>query len=1100
MVVMAYFLKTPLRDDVIRQALRIADEQGIYVDYGAVWGNIFGAINFSHLTVLQDEDHYLQADRVQLSYRLIPYLFERRIDIRSVRLIRPRIRWVLPEERPEEPEPFDPEFSLDLAAFHIRSGRIELADTLIFDEIQLDATLHVRPHQLYGRLRRASATVYLKGAERLRLRSAKTNFAYAAPDTVHLKDLSVRTRHSELRGEIHLQGASWDVTFKKADIDLSEIDPEMLQGHLLAQGRVGEDSAGFAGGFRLDLEGMKAGKFKIADVTAVLEGKGGSFDLSLSASDDKLGRIVTSGNMRLDREFVSVNLELEEVNLITAPDWPLTCKGEIAVDYRIRQKRGEIKARLEKIGIHTMQWEHCSFDAAFAGAVIEVREFLLTHGFTRIEAAGTLSPDTLTGSVSVQGLQMSSLGELNPLNSPAEADAQLQIEGTRDAPLISGILLVRSQEAFFEKIEAEFTSFDPVNFLGKAILDVEGISSPAREKINLTATVEDGFLQANASAGPHISLSTSGLINLDSDRKAREYNCDRLVLVVNQDTIENRFPFVAGQAGDSIYLSPTFFFVGAGELATAGSWRPGALPRWELSVYDVELATLGRIFDLPEEMSGLVWGQIASRGEGDRRRIIFDLGASGLNLEDLNADSLAISGSLDTTMIEFEAALVGSGTSNANGHLTYSLKDTIPVQSFDVHLTLDDIGVRPFEFLRKVVQVRSGTITGDLHASGTLDKPDLKGWVYVRGGELYVPVIDLTCRRADADILFNNGKVIVDRLDANVGAGSVQGRGDYDIFTENHPFFFGFRFKEVVFSPDRHISALCTGNITLEGTQNTPLLIDGKIDLKQALITYGLGDEIKVTSPNAPTPNPDRPPPPPTYINLTIKGEKNIWIRNNDMDIEVAPDLEIIQRDELIPQIVGDLRVKRGKVYYLDHQFRLDPARSKIIFPPTEELDPEFDIWASMGTNETDSSRGAPQVIKITLHMAGTLTEPILEFYSDPPVWSESEIISYLHLNLATAFIQGVVRDVTNPVKDWARLDVLSIEDFGISDVPTKVTFGKYISDKLFASYTLSLSKEQTGNQHQFRIEYEVGRNQDIVLERDEEGAHNLRYQIKIRY
>ena len=68
-------------------------------------------------------------------------------------------------------------------------------------------------------------------------------------------------------------------------------------------------------------------------------------------------------------------------------------------------------------------------------------------------------------------------------------------------------------------------------------------------------------------------------------------------------------------------------------------------------------------------------------------------------------------------------------------------------------------------------------------------------------------------------------------------------------------------------------------------------------------------------------------------------------------------------------------------------------------------------------------------------------------------------------------------------------------------DVPTKVTFGKYISDKLFASYTVAISQRVPGeNQHQFRVEYDVGKNQDIILERDEDGAHNLRYQIKLRY
>ena len=1100
MFAVAYFLRIPLRDDVIRQALRIAEEQGIYVDYDAVWGNIFGGINFAKITVIQDENHSFYADRAQVSYRLLPYLFERRIDIRSVRLIRPHVRWVLPEQKKEEP--LDPEFSLDLTSFHIRSGYVELADTLALEDVQLDMTVHVRPHHIDGRLRRASAILHLNGQERLRLRSAKANFAYTAPDTIHLDDLLVQTELSKLRGELHLEGPSWDVAFSELDLDLSELDPQNLAGHLIAQGRVGEDRKGYAGAFTLELRGMRFAEFSLADVNMTLRGEEGYFEISVSASDPGLGRITSRGSMHLESQGVSADLGLEEIELLLAPGWPLSFRGQITADYGFEKRAGEIEGTLEEVALGTMRWESCSFDAAFSTGTIDLRELLLTHGFTRIQAKGRLSPDTLEGSVDIRSLQMASLGELNPLGAPAEVDGELKIAGKKNTPQISGLLLIRSEEAFFEKIEANLASFDPLNFTGLLTLDVKGISGLGKEKIDIFATIKEGVLDADAYAGSDMYLKTKGLTTIDLKRKTYEYDCEKLALVISADTIENRFPFVMGVAGDSIYLGPTFFFVGSGELATTGSWRPGELPRLELSLYDVELSTIGRILNLPPEAGGLIWGQIASRGGTEDRTIHIDLGAADLHVANLDADSLSFTGILDTSKLEFDAAFVlGEGLSTAKGYVYYNLKDSIPIQSFDVQAHLDNIGVWPFEFIKDIMEVRSGEVAGELHASGTIDKPDLKGWVSIRNAELYVPIVGLTSERVDADILFDNGKVIIDRMDADVGAGSVQCRGDYTLFTEPYPFFFGLRVQDVVFSPERHVSAVCSGNLTLKGTSTTPLIIDGKLTIREALLTYGIGDEIRVIPPNTPIPDPSKPPPPPTYLNLTIKGEKNIWVRNNEMDIEVIPDLEIILRDDPMPQIVGELRVKRGSAYYLDHQFRLDPSRSKIIFPPTEELDPEFDIWASMRTNEIDSSRGRPEVVTIVLHMGGTLTEPILEFYSEPPLWSESEIISYLHLNIATAFIQGVVRDVTSPVQSWARLDVLAIEDFGMQDVPTKVTFGKYLSDKLFASYTYALSKTPTNpNQHQFFVEYDVGKNQDIVLERDEEGAHNLRYQIKIRY
>lgn len=1138
MAAMAYFLRVPLRDDIIRQVLRIAEEQGIRVGYDAVWGDIFGGINFSHLTVIRDADHHFQADRVELSYRLLPYLLENRVDIRSVRLTRPYVRWVLPEERRTQPEPLDPGFSLDLASLHIRDGLVELTDTLILDGIQLDMSLKVRPHRLNGRLRRASAHLQLNGKERLYLRSAKTNFAYAAPDTIHLDDLLLLTRRSKLRGEIHLEEGSWGVVLEEASIDLSEVDPETLEGRLTARARIGENSTGYAGDLTLNLEDVRSGDLRLANAGLEMKGEAGVFNITLGANDGELGRIATFGILNLAREEIGarlaiekielyqgaglplsltgeikanylveekaviVDLGIDQIELYPAPGYPVSFTGNINASYLLEQREGEIKGTLEGIRVQATSLGNCRFDLGFGEDKVKLRELLLKEDLSLVSANGELSSEGIKGVLEIRSFQMAGLGMLNPLGAPAEVDGELEIAGKKDSPLISGIVLIRSQEAFFEKLEANLASFDPLNLTGLAKLDVQGIPGLGEEKIELAATIKDGFLEANALAGSDMSLMTNGLITLDSEHHIYEYGCERLMLVISADTIENRFPFVLGQAADSIYLSPTFLFVGAGELATTGSWRPGKLPRWELSLYDIELATLGRIFNLPANSDGSIWGQIASRGGTEDRTIHLDLGAADLHVGDMEADSLILTGTIDASKLEFDAAFVlAQDRSTAKGYLYYDLKDSLPIHSFDVHAHLDNIGVWPFEFLKDIVEVRTGEIKGELHASGTLEEPDLKGWINVRNAELYVPVIDLTSERADADVLFDNGRVIIDRLDADVGAGSIEGRGDYTLFTEPYPFFFGLRVQDVTFSPDRHISAVCNGTLTLEGTYITPLMIDGKIDLKEALFTYRLGEEIRVISPAAPAPDPSLPPPPPVYVNLDIQGEKNIWIRNNDMDIEVIPDLEIILRDDPMPQIVGDLRVKRGSVYYLDHQFRLDPARSKIVFPPTEELDPEFDIWASKLTNEIDSSRGSPEVIKITLHMAGTLTEPIIEFYSNPPVWSESEIISYLHLNIATAFVQGVVRDVTSPIQNWTRLDVFSIEDLGMQDVPTKVTFGKYISDKLFASYTLALSQREPGeNQHQFRIEYDVGKNQDIVLERDEEGAHNLRYQIKLRY
>lgn len=1146
MIGLAWLVRMPLRNDLMHEVLSFLKDKGFEVDYESVWGDLFGGVNFSSLSVVQDSDHYLTADRVHLSYRLIPLIVERRFEVRSVRIIRPRVRWLLPEEKPEEREPFDPDFNLDLADFHIRSGYVELADTLVFEDVQIDLSLKVRPHRVEGRLRRGSGLVMLRGEERLRLRSARSNFTYNAPDTIYLEDLSINTGRSNLKGDLRLAGSSHSFDIKESKLDLAELDPGGLAGFLEAEGHIGEDSTGYGGEVSVQLTDFQSGDFELADVDVDLAGSGGFFDLSLSASDPELGRLESSGRVRFTGEEVNGNLDvekleiyekaglplsftgqiqadylidtkevdaelnMEELEFRLVPDWPMTVGGSIRATYNFDTRSGDILGILDRIRLRELLWGSCEVDASFGEDLIRLKKFLLVHGLAKIIAKGELVGDTLDGQVAIQSFQMGSLGELNPLGVTAEVDGEVKIEGTRQSPRLTGLLLARSQGDLFRTFEGEFEYFDPVNLAGYARIFISGFPGPgAEQKVDVSAEIRNGGLNLTARSGSDISLSSAGDLFVDFPQSSFQYDCNTLELAVARDTILNRFPFVVGYAADSVYISPSFFFVGEGYLGVSGSWRPGLLPRWEMSLSDIDLETVSRILGLPEIGSGILWGQITSREESKDggRTILIDLGGSDFKLSEFQADSLLISGVLDTAKLDFNAELVrGQERSTMTGYTYYDLADSMIVKNFDIQFSAQNIGVWVLNiFLKDILEVRKGRVSGDLHVSGSLPAPNLSGWVYVRDAEMYVPVVALNAQSAEADILFAGGKVIVDRLDAEMiyeeGTGHLEGRGDYVLFEYPYPFHFGLKFSDALYNPERRLRAIAGGKLYIDGTASSPLWITGEIDIKQALINYGLGDEIRVTAPDAPMPEPGGYVPP-TYIDLTVTGQRNIWISNRDMYAEVVPDLKISLRDEINPRITGIMTVRRGFFYYFDHQLRLDASRSRITFPPIQELNPEFDIWASKLTNEVVQTGATPERVKIIIHLGGTLYEPILEFYSEPPVWSESEILFHLNTTLGGAYL---VKLLTPTPGQGGLVDLIEVEDFGVTGgVPTKVTFGKYINDRLFASYTYALSEDPGNpNRHQFMVEYDIDttkHNQHIILERDEEGAHSLRYQIKLRY
>jgi autotransporter translocation and assembly factor TamB len=504
-----------------------------------------------------------------------------------------------------------------------------------------------------------------------------------------------------------------------------------------------------------------------------------------------------------------------------------------------------------------------------------------------------------------------------------------------------------------------------------------------------------------------------------------------------------------------------------------------------------------------------------------------------LQVSDIVADSVYIEGELDTNRFTFEGVFAKQGgKSTANGYVEYDLRDSSLITWFDVSARLANIGVWPLNMLlSNLLQVHKGEVNGNLKATGTLAAPDIKGNLLIREAEFYVPILNLSSQYADVDVLFGNKKVIVDRLDAKVGNGRVQANGDYALFEQNHPFRFNFLISNVRYNPERRLKALIDGKISLSGSDTDPLYVAGNLNVKEGLIGYGLGDEIRVTSPEV-LPIKPAEPAPPTYIDIHISGDKNIWIRNNDMDVEVVADLDIKVRDDPMPQITGSLNVKRGNVYYLDQVFRLDEGT--ILFPPSQELNPELDIWASMRADKVSTSQDSTEAITIIFHIGGTLYEFIPEFFTDPPVWSQTDILTYLHLG--TTPDQGfqnfdiassiplwkfVSRDASRALQNWFGVDVLTIEDIGLESSPTKFNVGKYFGDKWYVSYTAPLSQPPGDTSHiyqQFSVEYTLDEknflipidsmrdtldfsvNQDIIFDRDENGAQSLRYRFKLRY
>jgi autotransporter translocation and assembly factor TamB len=148
---------------------------------------------------------------------------------------------------------------------------------------------------------------------------------------------------------------------------------------------------------------------------------------------------------------------------------------------------------------------------------------------------------------------------------------------------------------------------------------------------------------------------------------------------------------------------------------------------------------------------------------------------------------------------------------------------------------------------------------------------------------------------------------------------------------------------------------------------------------------------------------------------------------------------------------------------------------------------------------------------KVILSLTGTLEQPSFEFRSEPAGWGETEIASYLTLNVTPeqALRDTVTRllpqrllgyfqtQVSKRARGFVSLDYLEFESGLLNDKERRVTVGKYVGRNLYVSYTQNFA----GNFFPvFKVEYYVNRKNEIVAEGSVGDRYSLRYQLRFRY
>lgn len=518
----------------------------------------------------------------------------------------------------------------------------------------------------------------------------------------------------------------------------------------------------------------------------------------------------------------------------------------------------------------------------------------------------------------------------------------------------------------------------------------------------------------------------------------------------------------------------------------------------QISFVDLNLEELSTFFGLKEKIKG--------RFNLKLEKNTLSVDAQSIFYRGLHNGKILIQGDYLKNKINIKKLSI---TDDNNQSLTaqglFSLEDS------KINVKFKDVRPWIFPFLNSFMDNPDGLMNGEIDFAGNLKDFKMTGEAEVKNARFGINLIGARFDSGYAKVKFKENQIIFESMKAQVYSGSLLHSTDRSWATGGgivkleskfrvRDLYFDFSFQNTPLQYQNYAYGIGTGNFSVS-MKDKVMFYNGNINIKEGLVPIEFGTYLE-SGGEAEEKE--------WHINLKLSGDRNIWLRNRDADIEFGGEVYVIKEQTPL-YISGTLETKRGNYYWLNHILKI--TSGKITFIPQEVIDPELDFWAELNTRERDPNTN--HEIKIILHCTGPISEPVFEFFSEPPLYSEQDILTYMNLNITWQELESMKQgeyvgkilpqsvlawlesDVSRRLRAYTGLDYLKIEvPVFESEEKTKVTVGKYVSRNLFVTYTYDI----TSYSNEFNVEYFIDDRNEILIKRDETGEYSLQYQYRIRF
>ncbi|HEU4929370.1 MAG TPA: translocation/assembly module TamB domain-containing protein, partial [Candidatus Krumholzibacteria bacterium] len=386
-----------------------------------------------------------------------------------------------------------------------------------------------------------------------------------------------------------------------------------------------------------------------------------------------------------------------------------------------------------------------------------------------------------------------------------------------------------------------------------------------------------------------------------------------------------------------------------------------------------------------------------------------------------------------------------------------------PMEGSIVIEPLADGALSDFAPYVKGVSRLEGILTGRVEASGTPSSPRLTGAMTLTNGELRVTGVQESATDISGRVDFVDDVVRLTSLTAKSGEeGSLLATGwakvsnyqpvDYQVDVSARDF-------PLQSIPD--VELVLGGKLRARLTdwhgEKIPMLT-GNVAVKEAIIMKDLGSASGSggTELALPTDRPD------WLANIDVNAPKNVWIRNPDLNVELASEDLVFLRDERGMYFRGELIVLRGSYKLYGNKFTI--TSGTMDFSASETLRPSMHIEAYTPYRGGNTDAGN---IYLVLSWPYDKVEPQISLSYDEPGYSESDIWAMLGGNIVSGGVatNALERAINAQMAGGFTVDVeqRKREDAtgaGPPEQETLIGVGRYFWEDIYLQYRRGLSIE----------------------------------------